>query len=298
MKSLLLAALAVFAAIALQSSAQPQTIAPAAWKNDRIIPVVRFTSNRAAGLTILNVTRSQHYGKLRAAPGRDLLVLATEWSNHIELSRVKGKSVATAYTVKDLRDNAYLVADGQTLWQLATQGKTDPQDPVIVLLLTTGGEETQPERDPLKSAEVLNNVKGLRFHVIGFGIQSPPSSEQLLAIAERGDGHYWPAAHVAGLERSIRTSVLGQPEQYVVLDAQGREAARAAFGQPATLPEGKYRLQAIFAGSAVEREFSITAGAITSVIFDAPQALVITRDGNLPAMPRVMPKPSDDARGR
>ena len=172
-------------------------------------------------------------------------------------------------------------------------GVVDPQKPVTLLLLTDGGEDTQPRRDPLKSADLVGRVKGIRFHVVGFDINQPDWAEQLQGMAQHGGGRYWPAARAADLELGIHNSVLGVPGQYVVLDIAGREVARAAFGQPAILPEGKYRLQTIYAGKPVEREFSISAASITAVTFDAAEFPLATGDSTIPAATRPSPRPAE-----
>jgi hypothetical protein len=163
-------------------------------------------------------------------------------------------------------------------------GHIDPQKPVTVLLLTDGGEDTTtPRRDPLKSAELLGKTKGIQFHVVGFDINQPEWTEQLLGIAERGGGRYWPAAHAVDLERGVRVAVLGLPDQYVVVDSTGREAARGDFGQLQTLLEGKYRFQTTYAGTPFEQEIWINTGSTTSVTFDASKAAAGGRAGDTAA---------------
>ena len=171
-------------------------------------------------------------------------------------------------------------------------GKIKSKEPVIVLLLTDGGEDTEPRRDPLRAAELVGNLKGVQFHVVGFDINQPEWTDQLLGMAKRGGGHYWPAARAADLAHGLRFSVLGLPEQYVVLNSDGREVARAPFGQPATLPEGKYRLQTVYAGAAVERDFAITAGSTTSVVFDSMTAPITAVSGTAPPATRPIEKPA------
>ena len=157
--------------------------------------------------------------------------------------------------------------------QAATDlNKTDAKNPVVVLLLTDGGEDTQPRRDPLKAAERLGNLKGIQFHIVGFDINQPGWSDQLLGMAKSGGGHYWPAARAADLERGIRESVLGIPEQFVVVDASNKEVVRGKLGKALTLPEGKYILKTMYGGANVEREFTISSGATATVVFDSAPA--------------------------
>src|SRR5207302_8991772 len=114
-------------------------------------------------------------------------------------------------------------------------------EPVNVLLLTDGGEDTQPRRDPVKAAALLGSLKTVRLHIVGFDINQPEWTEQLQAMARGGRGQYWPAARAADLERGLSAGALGLPENYVVLDAAGHEVARAPFAQPVSPPEGQYR---------------------------------------------------------
>ncbi len=167
-------------------------------------------------------------------------------------------------------------------------GRVDPEKPVTLLLLTDGGEDTaQPRRDPVKAAEELAGMKGIRFHVVGFDINQPEWTEQLIGMAERGGGHYWPTARAADLERGVKVAVMGMPEEYTVVDSNGREVTRAAFGKPAMLPEGKYRLQTTYGGNPFEREFWINTDSTTTVTFDASKAPVTARSDSAgqPARP-------------
>src|SRR4051812_1673828 len=119
MRYTLLCIVTLAAIIAGPAFAQPKPSAPPSWQANQINPIVRTASNRAVSLTIQNATISTQYGKLTAPAGRAFLVLGTEWTNHIALTSIKGKNAATAYKVPDLRDNAYLVADGVSAWQLS-----------------------------------------------------------------------------------------------------------------------------------------------------------------------------------
>ena len=47
------------------------------------------------------------------------------------------------------------------------------------MLLLKISNTALPRRDPRKSAELLGKLKGARFHVVGFDINQPESTEQL-----------------------------------------------------------------------------------------------------------------------
>jgi membrane protease subunit (stomatin/prohibitin family) len=55
----------------------------------------------------------------------------------------------------------------------------------------------------------------------------------------------------------------------IVFDRDGREAAHCKFGQPLSLPEGKYRMKTAYAGSEMSADFAIATDTMTSVLFDA-----------------------------
>jgi Mg-chelatase subunit ChlD len=47
---------------------------------------------------------------------------------------------------------------------------TSAADPVTLVLLTDGGEDTMPRRDPVKVAAQLSKHPGITFHIVGFDI--------------------------------------------------------------------------------------------------------------------------------
>jgi Mg-chelatase subunit ChlD len=160
-----------------------------------------------------------------------------------------------------------------SLDQAATDlGEATAAHSVTVLLLTDGGEDTiNPRGNPIKSATEFGKIPNIRFHIVGFDINQPDWSAQLQNIAKASRGSYWPAAKASDLERTVRTAVLGLPDEYVVLSDSGKEIARGRFGQPQQLPEGKYKFQARFAGRDIAEEFWINAGEPTEITFDASQ---------------------------
>lgn len=151
-------------------------------------------------------------------------------------------------------------------------GAIDPKNPVTLLLLTDGGEDTfKPRGNPVKACQGLAKVKGLTFHIVGFDINQPDWSEQLQAMAQAAGARYWPAARGAELERSVRNAVLGLPEQFVLSDADGHPAKTARFGDSMTLDPGKYHFSTIFAGRQFEQDLYINPEETTSLTFDASQ---------------------------
>jgi len=151
-------------------------------------------------------------------------------------------------------------------------GDVPADQPVTLLLLTDGGEDTiKPRGNPIQAARDLAKVKNVRFHIVGFDINTPEWSQQLQEMASVSGGRYWPAARGAELQRSVRNAVLGVPEQFTILDADGHAVAQGQFGDSKSLPEGKYHFRTDFAGRAFDQEFYCSAGEQTSVTFDASQ---------------------------
>lgn len=150
----------------------------------------------------------------------------------------------------------------------ADLGSAEPDKPTTLLLLTDGGEDPQSKRDPRIAAQSLAASAKPTFHVIGFDIQRPDWSKQLLEVSKRGNGTYWPATQRQELERGLRGTLLRQPEAFVIENAKGEPVARGAFGATLKLPEGRYRLVTEYAGRSLGTEFWINTDAQTSVIFD------------------------------
>ncbi|HEY2588604.1 MAG TPA: zinc-ribbon domain-containing protein [Tepidisphaeraceae bacterium] len=152
-------------------------------------------------------------------------------------------------------------------------GEVSADKPVTLLLLTDGGEDTRrPRGNPIKACQDLAKVKNVRFHIVGFDINEPDWSQQVQAMAQASGGRYWPAARGADLARSVRDAVLGIPEQFTVIGADGREVVRSArFGDSVPLGEGKYVLRTAYAGRSFEQPFYVSPGETTAVTFDASQ---------------------------
>jgi Ca-activated chloride channel family protein len=142
-------------------------------------------------------------------------------------------------------------------------------NPVIVILLTDGGEDSQPRRDPLAAADEFGKLEGVRLHVVGFDINRPDGLEQLQGMAERAHGQFLPAQKSAQLQRELKAAVFGVPESFAIVSADGKPAAGGAFGESIPLPEGKYTFRTEFAGKQFESPFWINAGTTTAVTFDA-----------------------------
>jgi Mg-chelatase subunit ChlD len=142
-------------------------------------------------------------------------------------------------------------------------------DPTTVVLLTDGGEDTMPRRDPVRAAAQFGQLKGITFHIVGFDVNQEDWNAQLRQMADKAGGQYWPAPRGEDLTRSLRALLLGDPDFFVVLDPTGREIYRGRFAERKRLPEGKYTLVTQYAGREFRQDFWINTGGSTAVTFDA-----------------------------
>jgi hypothetical protein len=166
---------------------------------------------------------------------------------------------------------------------LAGAGKDSP---CAVVLITDGGEDTMPRRDPVASAEALGRTPGVALHVVGFDIGRDDWGRQLRAMARAGHGGYWPATGGDALRRELRAALLRTPEQFVVADAAGKRF-EGTFGRPLALPEGKYTLVTAYGGKEFAEPLWVNTGSTTAVMFDANRA------ERAPSSPARLPR--DDA---
>jgi hypothetical protein len=151
-------------------------------------------------------------------------------------------------------------------------GGSGSDKPITLLLLTDGGEDTRkPRGNPIKACQDLAKLKNVHLHIVGFDINEPDWSQQLQEMAAASGGRYWPAAKEQDLQRSVRDAVLGIPEQFTVLDQQGRAVKSGRFGDAVPLPEGKYQFQTVYAGRPFQQAFYISPGENTAITFDASQ---------------------------
>ena len=141
--------------------------------------------------------------------------------------------------------------------------------PLTVLLLTDGGEDTQPRRDPVTAAAAFAKLPHVRLRIVGFDINREDWSKQLLAMATASKGQYLPAAKGETLLRELRSAVFETPETFVVTDASQKQVAGGKFGESVELPAGKYRVRAAYAGRTFEEDLWINAGSTTAVTFEA-----------------------------
>lgn len=141
--------------------------------------------------------------------------------------------------------------------------------PTTFVLLTDGGEDTLPRRDPVKAAGELAGIKGLTLHLIGFDIKQEDWRRQLLSMCEAAHGYYWPAPRGEALVHQLRCLVLGDPDQFDVYDATGKRVDGGRFGESKHLPEGKYRISTTYGERVLDQEVWVNTDSTTALVFDA-----------------------------
>ncbi|HEX4793492.1 MAG TPA: VWA domain-containing protein [Humisphaera sp.] len=155
-------------------------------------------------------------------------------------------------------------------------------DPLTVILLTDGGEDTFPRQDPLKAAREFAKLPNVHFYIVGFDVASRPDwITQLQSMAKLANGMFLPAAEGDTLIKSMKSAVYMTPDTYVVSQDGKPIIDKGEFGSTVQLPEGKYNIKATYAGRSFDKDFWINTNSMTAVIFDA--AKVKTPPATMPA---------------
>jgi Mg-chelatase subunit ChlD len=171
--------------------------------------------------------------------------------------------------------------------------ESTPEDPITVLLLTDGGEDTRPRKDPVKAALELSKLKNVQIKIVGFDINREDWTQQLRAMADAAGGRYWSAGDAETLMRQVRDALAPAPEGFDILDANGQRIAAGKFGDRLTLREGKYALRTSYAGQQFNQEFWINTERTTSVSFNAAKiAASGARSGGANSPPATAPATS------
>lgn len=147
-------------------------------------------------------------------------------------------------------------------------GQSGKNQPLTLVLLTDGGEDTMPRQNPVKAAEAIAKLPGVSFQVVGFDINRQDWSEQLLATARAGNGQYLPAGQADVLLSRLQTAIYRSPDQWVASDKAGKEVARGTFGQSAQLPPGLYTITTTMSGLQFTRQAWLNANSTTIARFD------------------------------
>jgi Mg-chelatase subunit ChlD len=143
-----------------------------------------------------------------------------------------------------------------------------PKEPLTLLLLTDGGEDTKARRDPVAAAKQLAKIANLRFRVVGFDIERETWQKQLAAMTAAGNGRYVPALRSQSLLEALRLAALDVPSGWVLLDAAGAEVGRGKFGDSLTLPPGDYVFRTSRGDQVLEAKVVIRPAGTARVTFD------------------------------
>jgi hypothetical protein len=140
--------------------------------------------------------------------------------------------------------------------------------PVHVVLLTDGGEEAEPPRDPVAAARELKAAGDVHLTIIGFAIGLPDSQQQLEKMAEAAGGTRRFTRDKAELIESLNAAARAQPAPFTVVDEEGATVGEGVFGDELELASGSYRLRTASADGPVEVEFHVRPGRTVRIAWD------------------------------
>jgi hypothetical protein len=152
--------------------------------------------------------------------------------------------------------------------------------PVHVVLLTDGGEDTQPRGDPVAAAGKLARLPGVKLDIVGFDIGRKDWQDQLQAMSKAAGTQYWSAGKPELLSARLQNAALQAPEGFKVLDAKGAaEVAAGQFGVPLKLRQGKYLFQTEWQGQPARQEFWVNTDATTAITLNVDVLEKMARGG-------------------
>jgi len=151
----------------------------------------------------------------------------------------------------------------------AAASEATAENPITVLLLTDGGEDTRPRKDPVRAAAELAKLKNVQIKIVGFDINREDWTSQLHAMADAAGGRYWSAGDADTLMRQVRDALAPAPDGFEIVEASGQRIGAGKFGDRLTLHEGKYALRTSYAGQQFNEAFWINTERTTSVTFNA-----------------------------
>jgi Mg-chelatase subunit ChlD len=139
----------------------------------------------------------------------------------------------------------------------------------LVVLLTDGGEDTRPPRDPTEPAEAFAKREDLQLYVLGFDINRPRWQKQLRGIAQAGAGQYLPVIKAGALARRLKAVVYPKPPQFRITEKQSDQTVKEArFGETLELHEGQYTLHTMQGDRQVTTDFWVNTDSTTRINFD------------------------------
>lgn len=128
--------------------------------------------SRAAELEVFGFKLQPSYAKVRAPEGGTLVLVDTHWRNVLPLGLVYGQVKSTSYRFPNLRDHAYLVADGCRLLRIAEDADGAPGH------LKVHGFE-------------LPDLGSTRRGWLAFVADTPPQKSLQLRVYDFAHGHFF-----------------------------------------------------------------------------------------------------------
>ncbi|MCC5790185.1 MAG: VWA domain-containing protein [Opitutales bacterium] len=132
---------------------------------------------------------------------------------------------------------------------------------ITVVLLTDGGEDTIPRRDPVPAAAAVGNTENLNLVIVGFDIHREDWAQQLQAMAEAAEAPYFPAAEAGELEPSLRRASGFSASGVRVYGTGDELLGEGVFGDSFSLPPGIY----IVERGEIRRRVTVLPGKMVQV---------------------------------
>ena len=117
----------------------------------------------------------------------------------------------------------------------------NPREPVTLVLLTDGGDDTRT--NPVPVAGKAAAIENLHVFIVGFDIHRRSWSRQLKAMADAANAEYLPADEASQLEPMLRLASGFTPSALEVIDAYGETVAQGEFGDTFKLLPGTYTIR-------------------------------------------------------
>jgi len=196
-----------------------------------------------------------------------------------------------------------LRARGKTPLALSLEQAADDLDnaasaerPITAVLLTDGGEDTQPRKDPVAAASAFAKIENVKLHIVGFDINREDWTDQLTKMATAAGGEYLSASKAEQLQQELREAVFATPSGCKVFDDHGKLVQSLPFGQSVDLPPGRYHMETDYAGQHFEQPFFISPAETTSITFDAGAIADAINAEKAAAQPKPAAEPAPQAK--
>jgi hypothetical protein len=199
----------------------------------------------------------------------------------LEIPMRKLDTAAFADKLKSLRARGKTPLAHSLDCTIADMGKlgASEEEPVHVILLTDGGEDTIPRRNPVEPAGKLAKMSGVNLNIVGFDIGRKDWQEQLTAMSRAAGTPYWSASKPEMLSAQLQSAAVKAPPGFKVLDKGGKEVAAGQFGKPLKLRQGKYLFQTEWKGRPARAEFWVNTDGTTRIVLNVNELERLIREG-------------------